>query len=847
MASAGWRRHLSALGALALLFISGSQSASAQKSHHLAEFLFWDSLGDAVGKGVQAHADYRAERQLWRDKIKDAEAELERCGGCASARAELEKWQGIENEFQAVAGALAQASGMPPLVAQWLGIDMPPTSGMTQAQLEERRINRPDWIDDRPEFCRAPSDQFISCVKTIQEQRGLLGDWRRERGPAGECYDTYKLYMHCYKEDYDAFDREVALQSRRSEGEIVAEYTREFLPKAYVYFGKVPDEFVPTFPPPDVILSELADESVREVIYAMYKQGTGNLGGLIVKRFLQAEELPASTCQNYGVRHTEVERRVCDDIYELTARFRRPPVLVCLYTRPGGTQADDHDFKLYWYNKRPVFVEPTRLLPRSHSHSLLQIEDPRTDCAATKGEADQISKTYSVKLANLRSEIPQISGDVILPESEWMRERQKRYEEESEAKRTALMARFPVEGHYSTLTVSKNSNKQVRGRCRVESLGSNQFKFTCNRKGRKPVEVIGTLEGNVIVVHWNSQWGKTRYTYTPKEDHDKLFLLGSDDRKTTLHTLYRLGDLEPKEPQTTKVPSAGNEQTATGGGTASAQEEQQGQRKVVPSELATGGSIEGQYSSKTFPLGGRRHSPSLCKVEKSSSAQYEFTCESEGKVHRATGRVEGDGLVVQWGETHMTYTAEGPDMLLGQDDQNKSLRHLLVRERDLDEAGQTVPAVTSAGPEPGIAEPDGDNAEPGARASARRSEAASQENDTQDAPDAPAGPSVRTTKDVYAPQERITVQFSNGPGNLKDWITVVPQGTPEEITREVKRQYNVRNVFTQRQKEGKRNFPGQADGVYEVRLYSQDTPEIALARYKFRIGAADNRTVGTKD
>lgn len=95
------------------------------KADEVAEFLFWNEVGNAAGTAARSYTDYQRERQLWREKIAGAKAALERCGGCASAQAELEKWQRIEDEFHQVAGGVFASVGMPPIVAQALGINMP--------------------------------------------------------------------------------------------------------------------------------------------------------------------------------------------------------------------------------------------------------------------------------------------------------------------------------------------------------------------------------------------------------------------------------------------------------------------------------------------------------------------------------------------------------------------------------------------------------------------------------------------------------------------------------------------------------------------------------------------------
>lgn len=75
------------------------------------------------------------------------------------------------------------------------------------------------------------------------------------------------------------------------------------------------------------------------------------------------------------------------------------------------------------------------------------------------------------------------------------------------------------------------------------------------------------------------------------------------------------------------------------------------------------------------------------------------------------------------------------------------------------------------------------------------------------APDSLAG----TRKTVYAAKEPIEVAFSDLPGNAKDWITIVPVGTPDD-------QYG-EWFYTDGKRSGTQAFAGLAPGEYEVRTY----------------------------
>jgi hypothetical protein len=192
-------------------------------------------------------------------KIAEAKAELERCGGCASAQAELEKWQGIENRFQEVAGELALASGMPPIVAQFLGIILPmaPTRS-PEVRARECEIVRRDWVGQRPAFCQSKVDAYLGCLRDFQRQNGACTA-DAATVPGGHCWELYKYYEPCRNEDYAAVERERKKEEARAAGAIIPDYAR-YGTSAIVVYGLVPDDFLPHLPPSDTMLAALGAE-----------------------------------------------------------------------------------------------------------------------------------------------------------------------------------------------------------------------------------------------------------------------------------------------------------------------------------------------------------------------------------------------------------------------------------------------------------------------------------------------------------------------------------------------------------------------------------------------------------
>jgi hypothetical protein len=85
-------------------------------------------------------------------------------------------------------------------------------------------------------------------------------------------------------------------------------------------------------------------------------------------------------------------------------------------------------------------------------------------------------------------------------------------------------------------------------------------------------------------------------------------------------------------------------------------------------------------------------------------------------------------------------------------------------------------------------------------------------------------------KKVYAPKEGVVVDFSNAPGNGRDFIILVPKGTPDNQTRVVGATF----TYLQGRLNGTGTIVGLPAGEYEARLYGQDSDEL-LARHPFLV------------
>ncbi len=520
----------------------------------LVEYLFWNEMGKQVGQAIKSHEEYRAERQLWKDNIAAAKQELEACGGCAEAQAKLDKWQGIENKFQDVAGSLAVAGKMPPALAQWLDIDMPLTPGRTEAQRQEAcGIVRRPQAEGTPPQCVAAYNTYIDCLEEQQQLNGFC-NWRRARNIGGACWDKFKLRNHSAAGNMAGFEREQELQAARTAGAIIPEYEAGTYP--IVYYGRVPDDFHPDIPPRDVLVERLAqkgDNFEVRISFTMSKRSAGTLNEVAFLNFHHSEAAAFTKCFSLDRPTDEVGRRICDDLVDLWQFYEERTLMICSYQ---GQEASHMPPYLYWFGARPEGAAPERLLSRSHNHPVLSIAGIRDNCPATRGDADEVEAAWSEQLASLRTAHPEQPASVRMPRPDWIQkqidERQARHDANyarlQEGKKA--LASFPVQGRYR---LENPHGTTVRtADCVLVSAGFEaKYAISCAFEGRT-INAGITHVASVGAFMINSNLGDvpTQGSYVVDLAHreegkgDALIKYGSSSNTSVLK-LVRTGNLTP--------------------------------------------------------------------------------------------------------------------------------------------------------------------------------------------------------------------------------------------------------------------------------------------------------------
>ncbi|MCG8544467.1 MAG: hypothetical protein MJE12_09690, partial [Alphaproteobacteria bacterium] len=437
----------------------------------VAEFLFWDAMGQHAGKAVDSIAAYRSERNLWKRKIAEAKKELERCGDCPAAKQKLGKWQRTENQFQALAGPLAAASGMPPVVARWLDIKMPTVStrselrgllGGRERNRDRTIIVRPDWADDRPEMCRRAVDEHLACLRTEQNSGRALSPL--DLGMGSLCWSSQKLYRFCGTKDYEAFHKEREFQELRAQGGIIPEIDgKHGVLKAH--YGHVPASFVPKLPPPNVVAKGFTNGGDGYHFF-MRKDKAGALNSIEVKRFKwDFIDLGHSACVRAGETKDAFDRRACDDFLDIVSLYEGKN-LICRYQGHPYSAVPKH---VYWYGERPAGADVRRLLERVPGHPVLRVGDARTNCPATIEEADELKKEYRRKVAKIGAGVRTIPGNAAIPRTPKEQELIKKKEAETqriERQRQALQA-FPLDGLFAFETTQEFGGELIKtaGKC----------------------------------------------------------------------------------------------------------------------------------------------------------------------------------------------------------------------------------------------------------------------------------------------------------------------------------------------------------------------------------------------
>ncbi len=535
-----WKICVSLILMTGLIFCAGNTMADT-----IAQWYYWNNVGNVIGKGVASYRDYKAERQLWKNKVAAAREQMRRCGDCPEAKAELDKWQGIENQFQDVAGSLAASVNMPPAVARFLGIDLAMAPARTQEEIEKAcKVVRRPWVNERPDFCQEAVDRHLACIKSVQIQENYLCVQEVAEDFGGQCWTTKKQYDNCYRQDYEAFQREESLKEKRRDGTIIPEFR---YPE--VCFGSVPNDFIPPLPPKELLLKELYapynDALLFNFRFFMNKKGKGFLDDIAISRFSRPLVDFNSPCGDISRPKNDPQLdRVCQDYWDMDLYDSN--MITCRYSGEPDTYQPRY---VYWYGERPAGAAIERLAQRVPNHPLLRVGEAREECPATLAEAEKIQQEYARTLGEIQASITPIPADQKIPRTKQELELLKKYEAKvkKQQEREETMESFPKTGVFDfELDIDLGDEKEaIRGECVMLTEESNEFLGL-------PIcrDTEGNLYGGDSSYVWKGylilDWMRTYYMFKVDQSdpgQEGHVLIGEEIRGSGQARLTRTGDV----------------------------------------------------------------------------------------------------------------------------------------------------------------------------------------------------------------------------------------------------------------------------------------------------------------
>lgn len=323
----------------------------------MLHFLYLNYI-EQLAERPDSAAEYGDRRMEITGNIVRLEGALADCGDCpekTQLEADLQYWRGLDRSLDDIIRSVLDwaGEGDPAWKAAWmtlLGMETP-ADGADYTPEEIVTRLRQSGSDER---CIALYEAYQACVAERREGFHAGSEF-------GPCHEEHDLFRYCEAGDDKALADAERLQALRALGVILPEVKADNQRDYTLYYGAVPDDFVPPMPKPEQL-------SGRFLSIEMVKQGAGNLDSVRTTLFVQPMLFKGSEMFYQG-----------DQLYffiEDYSLLNGAPLLECHYV---GNQL----LTYYWYGTRPEAAEPGRLASRIPDHPVLQIGDARTDCPAT--------------------------------------------------------------------------------------------------------------------------------------------------------------------------------------------------------------------------------------------------------------------------------------------------------------------------------------------------------------------------------------------------------------------------------------------------------------------------------
>lgn len=373
------RTVLPALASVALL-----SAGPARAVDPLVEVLFWDSMGDAVSKGVNSYFKLQKERAHWANETARLSAALENCNGCANRQqleAELDGWKQTERDYQDIVGSVLSRGGYDANVQRFFGITNPGVGGGLRATgkrdiIDYDSLPEPDWLAGAGAFCKAVYPQAIQCNKDFQA-RGFR--------PTGACNEIDRIYSYCAKDDEIGAMDYANILNLRLAGAVIPEITSE---DRYVVadYGHVAPEVAPRVANGREMAAYFAANPGRESVTFKLDRGAdaGLLERAVYKRFFARDFRDfGQTCN--GRDAPAGCKAMLDRRHDPSGDgYQAPVVLQCDYSVPGRNITNRFTF---WLQTRAPFALGARSLSEE-----IAFMKPAGFCPVRYADADALSE-----------------------------------------------------------------------------------------------------------------------------------------------------------------------------------------------------------------------------------------------------------------------------------------------------------------------------------------------------------------------------------------------------------------------------------------------------------------------
>lgn len=364
---------------LAVLFIGGVLTSYTPRAEAdaLLDYLTYETFTNTANAGMNAYRELHAERARWANEKSRLQYQIKECGNCsdrAEYEAELEYWTKTEQDFQNIAGGLADLVGMDPLVQNLLGIETGAaisfnTTGSADPWFDFIKSDPPDWYAGSPQICQKNYGALMACAQVTQNPQHK------------DCTDVMKVTEWCEAGEYSEAEDYIHIMALRKSGMQIPEI-RDIGWRVEVDFGTVPRGADLIVPSGEDLYGYLSNAQFRKTVQFIFRRLTsGILEHAEYSKFNASTDFFPGFSRTCGsATHMYKDPEACDFLHKLSHPIKdgeRLPttafVLSCGYS--------DEPTVEFWLHEKPLFASD----PRTKRVSQKMADAPAADFCPVKG------------------------------------------------------------------------------------------------------------------------------------------------------------------------------------------------------------------------------------------------------------------------------------------------------------------------------------------------------------------------------------------------------------------------------------------------------------------------------